>query len=137
MDNGHISAEQQRYATLLSWGSRSGLVILTVSFIAYVFGWLPAHIPLEQLPNHWILPSAEHVNLTNSPTGWKWLAMTHKGDFMGLFGIAWLSGCSLICLAAIIPIYSHRKDTVFVILCVAALLIQMLAASGILHSTGH
>ncbi len=136
-NNDHISIEQKRYATLLSWGSRSGLAILIVSFLAYVFGWMPAHVPVEQLPNYWNLPVAEYLQQTHSPTGWAWLTKIAEGDYASLIGIAWLSGCSLICLLAVIPIYKSRKDSIFVLLCLAALAVQLLAASGILRSGGH
>ncbi len=138
MDNkDHISFEQKRYATLLSWGSRSGLVLLIISFLAYMLGWMPAHVPVEQLPNYWNLPVAEYIHQTNSPTGWAWLTKIAEGDYASLIGIAWLSGCSLICLVAVIPIYQSRKDSIFVLLCLAALSVQLLAASGILHTGGH
>lgn len=136
-NNDHISIEQKRYATLLSWGSRSGLAILIVSFLAYVLGWMPAHVPVEQLPNYWTLPVAEYLHQTNSPVGWAWLTKIAEGDYASLIGIAWLSGCSLICLLAVIPIYKSRKDSIFVLLCIAALAVQLLAASGILRSGGH
>ena len=136
MSNDHISIEQQRYATLLSWGARSGLALLAASFLAYVFGWIPAHVPLEQLPNVWNLPVGEYLKQANAPTGWAWLTMLGYGDFAGLLGIAWLSGISLICLLAVIPIYARRGDRIFVAICVMALAIQLLAASGMLHS-GH
>ncbi len=131
-----ISEEQQRYATWLSWGSRSGLAILALSFLAYVLGWLPARIPLEQMPDVWHLSAHEYLKQTGAPTGWGWLQLIGKGDFAGLLGIAWMSGCSLLCLLAVMPIYSRRKDWVFVVLCVIALLVQLLAASGIL-TAGH
>lgn len=137
MDNNHISVEQQRYATLLSWGSRSGLAILVVSFLAYVLGWMPAHVPLEQLPNVWNLPVNEYLKQTAAPTGWHWLTLLDQGDFASLVGIAWLSGSSLVCLIAVIPIYARRKDRVFVMLCLIALAVQLLAASGILRAGGH
>lgn len=132
-----ISIEQRRYAMLLSWGSRSGLAILVVTFIAYMFGLMPAHVPLEQLPQYWSLPSHEYNRLTGSPVGWGWLAKVAEGDYAGLLGIAWLSGASLVCLLAVIPIYARRGDRVFVALCVAALAVQLLAASGILRTGGH
>ncbi len=131
-----ISVEQQRYATWLSWGARSGLVILILSFLAYVFGWLPARIPLEQMPNVWNLSTHEYLHQTGAPTGWHWFTMVGQGDFAGLLGIAWLSGCSLLCLLVVMPIYAQRKDWIFVALCVIALLVQLLAASGIL-TVGH
>lgn len=137
MDDNHISVEQQRYATLLSWGSRSGLALLVVSFLAYVFGLMPVHVPLEQMPNLWNLPVGDYLKQTDTPTGWNWLTMIDQGDFASLIGIAWLSGCSLICLLAIIPIYARRKDKIFVMLCVFALAVQLLAASGMLRTGGH
>jgi hypothetical protein len=136
MDNDHISIEQRRYATLLSWGSRSGLAFLAISFLAYVLGWMPARIPLDKMPGVWQLPVNEYLKQSHAPTGWAWLAMTGYGDFASLLGIAWLSGCSLLCLLSIIPIYARRRDMVFVTICILALAIQLLAASGILHS-GH
>lgn len=132
-----ISVEQRRYAMLLSWGSRSGLAILVVTFLAYMFGLMPAHVPLEQLPQYWSLPSQEYIQQTGSPVGWAWLARIAEGDYAGLLGIAWLSGASLVCLLAVIPIYARRGDRVFVVLCIAALAVQLLAASGILRSGGH
>ena len=137
MDNDHISVEQQRYATLLSWGARSGLALLVISFLAYVFGWMPAHIPLDQLPGVWNLPVNEYLKQTHAPTGWNWLTMTGYGDFASLVGIAWLSGSSLVCLLSVIPIYARRRDNVFVMICFITLAVQLLAASGILHSGGH
>jgi hypothetical protein len=135
-NNSHISAEQQRYATLLNWGARSGLAILAVSFLAYVFGWMPAHVPVEQLPQVWNLPVGEYLKQTGTPTGWHWLDLVAYGDFASLVGIAVLSGCSLICLAAVIPIYAKRGDWMFVAICMLAMAVQLLAAWGTL-GVGH
>lgn len=135
-DISHISVEQRRYATLLSWGARSGLAILAVSFLAYVFGWMPAHVPLEQMPQVWNLPVNEYLKQTGTPTGWAWLGRLGEADYAGLFGIAWLAGCSIVCLLAVMPIYAKRREFVYLAICIIALLVQILAASGILH-VGH
>ncbi len=132
----HISAEQQRYATLLNWGARSGLAILAVSFLVYIFGGLPAHVPLDQMPQVWSLPVGAYLEQTQTPTGWHWLDLIRYGDFASLIGIMVLSGCSLICLLAVIPTYVRRSDWAFVVICVIALLVQLLAASGTL-GVGH
>lgn len=136
IQDSNISAEQLRYAKLLKLGARSGLAILIITFLAYAFGWMPSHIPLEHMPNVWHLPVNEYLEITNVPTGWGWLRRLGEGEYAGLFGIAWLSGCSLICLMSIIPTYARRRDYVYVALCVIALLVQFAAASGMLHS-GH
>ena len=53
------SAPQLRYAAVLEWGTRVGLAVLVVSFLAYLFGWLPAHVAPHDLPR---LRAAEHGN---------------------------------------------------------------------------
>ena len=137
MSNKHISIEQKRYATLLSWGARSGLAMLIAFFIAYMAGWMPAHVPVAQLPNLWNLSVGEYLQATHTTTGWSWLTMVAEGDFASLLGIAWLASCSLLCLVAIIPLYARSRDWVFVIICVIALAVQLLAASGILGAGHH
>lgn len=124
--------EQKHYSTLLNLGSRSGLAILVVSFVAYVTGFLPAHIPLDQLPQVWSLPSGQFILQTGAPTGWGWLGRIGEGDYAAILGIAWLSGCSLLPLLAVIPIYLGRRDRVFATICVVEIAILLLAASGIL-----
>lgn len=135
-DDSHISIEQQRYATLLSWGGRTGLLILSLSFVAYVLGWLPAHVPLDQMHQVWNLPLGQYLAQTKTPTGWSWVGLVATGDFASLIGIAVLCGVSLVCLLAVIPIYARRGDWIFVTLCIFAMAVQLLAASGTL-GVGH
>lgn len=135
-NDNHISPEQQRYATLLNWGARAGLLLLIVSFLAYTLGWVPAHVALDQMQQVWSLPLAQYLAQTQTPTGWHWVSLVAYGDFASLVGIAILCGVSLVCLLAVIPIYARRGDWIYVALCVAALAIQLLAASGKL-GVGH
>lgn len=128
--------EQLRYATLLDWGTRVGLVVLLLSFAAYVFGLAEAHVPVQRLPEVWQHPVARYLEITGSPTGWGWVALIHRGDIAGLVGIAILSGCSLVCLAALIPLYLRRGDKAFAWLCAAEIAVVLLAASGLLAG-GH
>ena len=129
-------AEASRYAHLLGGGTRVGVVALLLSFAAYVFGMLPPHVPLEQLPAVWNLPVGEYLKRTNSPTGWGWLALVHKGDFSNLVGISLLAGCSLPALLGLIPLYLQRRDHCYAAICAAVALVLVLAASGVLTG-GH
>jgi hypothetical protein len=135
-ETSHISSEQQSYAFLLQLGSRIGLAVLIASFLAYVFGLIPAHVPLEQLTQLWHLPLHEYLEKTNTPTGWSWVSLATKGDISNLIGIAILCASSVLCLLAVIPVYARRGDKVYVVLCILAIAVQLLAASGIL-SVGH
>ena len=128
--------EQLLYARLLDWGARVGLLVLVLSFAAYMLGLVEPHVPMRQLPELWGHPVGRYLELTQSPTGWGWLALVHRGDVTGLVGIAMLAGCSLACLLALVPLYWRRGDRAFVALCLAEVAVVLLAASGWL-SAGH
>lgn len=130
------SAEQLRYARLLDWGTRIGLLVLVASFSAYVLGLLEPQVPLQRLPQLWQLPVGQFLQQTQMPTGWGWLALAHKGDMAGLLGIAILAGCSVLCLLALVPLYIKRGDKAYVWLCLAEVAVVVLAASGLV-SGGH
>jgi hypothetical protein len=127
-----ISEEKLAYATLLDWGMKIGFVLLVVSFTLYVLGIVKPHIPLEELPQYWSMPVNEYLKATNVHTGWSWLHLVHKGDFMNFIGIAFLSAITIVCYLRILPIYLKTKDTVFAVVTIIEVLILVLAASGVL-----
>lgn len=128
--------ENLRYAQLLDWGTRVGLVVLVVSFAAYVSGLMESHVPVSRLPEVWSHPVGRYLELTQSPTGWGWVALVHRGDIAGLGGIVILAGCSLVCLLALVPVYLKRGDRAFAVLCLLEVAVVVLAASGLLTG-GH
>jgi hypothetical protein len=130
------AVEQLLYAQLLDWGTRAGLLVLVLSFAAYMSGLAAPHVPLEQMVHVWSHPVDRYLELTQSPTGWGWLALVHRGDIAGLVGIAILAGCSLVCLLALVPLYLRRGDKAYAALCLAEVAVVVLAASGWL-SGGH
>lgn len=131
-----VTAEQLLYARLLDLTAKIGFAALVAGFLAYAVGWLPAHVPVDRLSELWSLPLAEYLRRTDTPTGWGWFAHLGKGEFASLAGIALLSGCSLVCLAAVIPVYARRREWVYAAICVLEILVLLLAASGLL-TVGH
>ena len=129
-------ADASRYAHLLDWGTRVGLVTLVLSFAAYLLGLLQPHVPLDQLPTLWNLPVSTYLQRTNTPTGWGWLALANKGDMVNHIGISLLMGCSVPALLGLIPLYLKRRDYAYVGICALIVLVLVLAASGILTG-GH
>ncbi|MCF8211982.1 MAG: hypothetical protein K9K38_21645 [Rhodoferax sp.] len=130
------AVEAQRYATLLEWGTWAGLAMLVASFAAYMLGLLSPHVPLDQLPAVWGLPLATYLEQTQTPTGWAWLALAHKGDMANLVGICILAGCSLPPLLGLIPLFLRQGDRVYALICLLVVLVLVLAASGVL-TAGH
>jgi hypothetical protein len=128
--------EQLVYATMLGWSTRAGLLVLLLSFAAYVSGMSPSFVPLDRLPALWSLPVSQYLAETGTPTGWGWLALLRSGDVQGLAGIVILAGCSVPCLLALVPLYAARRERAFVAVCLAEVAVVALAASGLLAG-GH
>lgn len=123
-------AEQLLYAALLERATQIGLVVLALSFAAYMFGWLPASVTHEQLAALWAQPVGSYLQATGSPTGWGWIVQLAKGDMAALAGIALLAGLSVPCLLALVPLARRHGDKRFAALCIAEALVIVLAASG-------
>lgn len=128
--------ENLRYARLLDGGTRLGLLVLVLSFAAYLSGLMQAHVPVDRLPELWGHPVRQYLELTQAPTGWGWVALIARGDVAALAGIVVLSGCSLLALGGLVPIYWRRGDRIYAFLCGLEIIVIVLAASGWL-SGGH
>lgn len=129
--------EQLAYAKLLDIGMKIGLLMLVISFAIYIFGIFTPHVPVNDLPRYWSMSVKDYLKATDIHTGWSWLYMLGKGDFLNFMGIAFLSAVTIFCYLRIIPILFRKKDTVYGILAIIEVLVLVLAASGILKAGGH
>jgi len=125
------------YARILDGGVRIGVVILVITFAIYVFEIITSHIPVNELPKYWGLPVHEYLATCKISTGWSWLGMLGKGDFVNFMGIAFLAGMTIVCYVAVTPVFYRKKDSAFFILSLAEIGVLILAASGILGGGGH
>lgn len=123
-------SEQLRYARLLSWGSHAGLIVLVLSFVAYVTGVLAPFVPMDRLPELWSHPVARYLQETGMPTGWGWAMLLRQGDMLGLLGIAILAGCSVLGLLVVVPLYAARGAHALAAVCLVEAAVVLLAASG-------
>ncbi|MGB3647534.1 MAG: hypothetical protein WA992_03235 [Desulfobulbales bacterium] len=136
--------EQLLYAKILEKGMLVGLVLLFVTFGLYVFGIMPAAVPLDEIAGYWSQPVHEYLVAINTnflhwdhlPTGWSWIKLIGKGDFINFIPIAILSGVTIMCYLAIVPGLFKRGDKAYAIMALAEAAILTLAASGLL-SVGH
>lgn len=124
------SDDQLRYAAWLDRGTRVGLLVLVLAFAAYLLGWLPARIAPSELPHLWSQPLASYLQASGAPTGWSWLARWQEGDLAPLAGIAILASASMPCLLVVGLQSARRSDWRFAALCVAEVLVLLVAASG-------
>lgn len=123
---------QERYGRWLAWGTRLGLALLVLGFVAYVAGFVAPHVPIERLPELWGRPASELLEQTGVRPGWGWAAVIHRSDMLVLAAIALLASCSIPCLAAVIAIFRARGERILAVICVLEIAILVLAASGLL-----
>ncbi len=129
-----VSAEQLRYASVLDYGMKAGLLMLIAGFAVYVCGLLPAHVPLEALPRLWGLPVDDYLRESGTPSGWAWLPLLARGDMLVIAAIALLAGVSLPCLIVLTPVYFGRRDMAYLLITLVLAGVLVLAASGIFGS---
>lgn len=136
--------EQLLYANILEKGMLIGLLLMFITFALYVFGIMPAAIPVTELSGLWNQPVHEYLEAINHnylhrdhlTTGWSWITLIRNGDFLNFVPVAILSGVTIICYLAIAPGLFRRGDKAYGIMAVAEAVILALAASGLL-SVGH
>jgi len=131
------SEEQIKYANILNFGMWGGLLALVVTFVVYLSGILQNFIPIEELPKYWVMNVKYYLHASHAPTGWGWLALAGKGDYLNFIGIAFLAGLTIFCYLAILPILIKKKDTQFIVIAIIEVAVLLLAASGILKTGGH
>ncbi|MEK7226320.1 MAG: hypothetical protein AAB221_11615 [Bacteroidota bacterium] len=131
------SEEQIIYANILNYGMWGGLLALVVTFVVYLSGLLQSFIPIEELPKYWSMNVKDYLHASHAPTGWGWLALAGKGDYLNFIGIAFLAGLTTFCYLAILPILIKKKDIPFIVIAIIEVAVLVLAASGILKTGGH
>ena len=136
-DKLQATEEQVAYAKLLDIGMKIGLLMLVITFAIYVFGIFTPHVPVSDLPKYWSMSVKDYLKATDIHTGWSWLYLLGKGDFLNFVGIAFLSGVTILCYIRIIPILFRKRDTVYAVLAIIEVLVLVLAASGVLKAGGH
>ena len=124
--------EQQVYARWLDAGTRLGFVVLTASFLAYVLGLIDPLVPPQELTRLWGLPVDRYVAAIGGPTGWGWLGLLAKGDYLNFPGVALLASITIVCYARIVPTLIAQGDGLQVALAIIQVVILLAAASGLL-----
>jgi hypothetical protein len=126
-----VPLEQRIYARWLDIGTRVGLATLVVGFAVYVFGVLDPHIPPQELARLWTLPVDHYVATAGAPTGWDWLPLLGKGDYLNFLGIGAFASMTIVCYARIVPTLLVEGDRAQAGLAIAQTLILLAAASGL------
>ena len=132
--------EQLLYANILQVGMYFGLTLLLVTFALYTAGVVAPAVPVERLPDYWTMNvhdyleavNRDHLHREDPITGWSWLKVLGKGDYLNFLGIALLSGVTVVCFIGIVPTLIRKQDKAYVVMALLEVVILVLAARGIL-----
>ncbi len=138
------SEEQLLYAKYLAAGMYLGLGLLLGTFALYATGVLAPAVPIQELPNYWTLSAHEYLEAIDHQflhrdhlvTGWHWVGVLNRGDYLNFVGIALLAAVTIVCYLGILPTLLRKKDWIYSTIAVLEILILALAASGIV-AVGH
>jgi hypothetical protein len=123
------------YAVWLARGTTVGFVVMAIAFVAYIAGVIEPQVPLAELPLLWREPAEHYLAATGIANGWGWARLLDKGDMLSLVGVAALSGCSVLSLLAVAPVYLRQRKRLLAGVCVAEVVVIALAASNFLSAS--
>jgi hypothetical protein len=127
---------QEVYARWLDRATRAGFALSAAAFIAYVLGWLPAYVPLAELPRLWQLPAQGFAAASGAPGGWGWVALLAYGDYLCIAAVALFATVSAACYARLLPLYLRAGAWLDASLAATQVLVLVLAASGLVAASG-
>lgn len=127
---------QATYARWLDAATRIGFAVSLVAFLVYVTGLVEPLVPLEELPRLWSLPASRFVAMTGEPTGWGWLVLLAKSDFLNLGAVALFGLVTLVCYVRIVPLLFAAGERPQAWIALAQVLVLAAAAAGV-FTGGH
>lgn len=121
---------QATYARWLDVATRIGFIVSLLAFLVYVTGLVEPLVPLADLPHLWSMPASRFVAATGEPTGWGWLALLAKSDFLNLAAVALFGVVTLVCYARIVPLLFAAGERLQAVIALAQVIVLAAAAAG-------
>jgi len=125
------------YANILNIGMLIGFISLVFIFILYITGILSPLIPPEKVETYWTLPLHDYLEKSGMEVGWAWFGNLEYGDMLNFIPIAFLSLLTIVCYIALIPGLIRKKDAPYTVIAILEIVVLLVAASGILGTSGH
>jgi hypothetical protein len=124
---------QEIYARWLDVLAKAGFAATLAALLVYLSGVLPPFVALAELPVLWGVPVARYLELTGAPTGWAWLRLLDRSDYLGLAAVALFASVSLVCYLRALPVFLAHRDRMYAAIAAAQVAVLLLAASGVLN----
>jgi hypothetical protein len=127
-----LPAEHELCARWLLAGTRIAFALLVASFAIYALGILDPLVPAQEVMRLWSLPVDRYIAATGIPTGWGWLRLVGKADYLNFIGISVFVGAILVGYARIVPLFIARGERLHAWLAIGQIVVLVAALSGVL-----
>jgi uncharacterized membrane protein len=78
------------------------------------------------------MPMKDFLATAHVPSGWGWLALVGRGDYVNFIGIALLASVTIACYLLALRRFVARRDRLYAAMAAAQLLVLLAAASGLI-----
>ena len=136
IDEEHDAEVQALYARWLDFGTRAGFAATLAAFLIYVSGLVPPFLALDALPQYWGLPVGEFLRQTGAPSGWRWLDLLGRAEYLNLACIALIASVTLACYLRVLPALIGMRQRLDAALAAAQIAVLLAAASGLFGGGG-
>ncbi len=121
---------ETRYATILERLSNTGLILVVLGYVVYVFHLLPLSVSVQDIADNWGLSAKELAAKNLAYKGWDWITYLPGADALSLSSIALLTLTPCFCLMAAALLYIKHKDKAYIIITLLQLFVLAVAVSG-------
>jgi hypothetical protein len=122
------SDPQEVYARWLDALTYVAFAFAAVALALYLSGALAPFVSPQALVELWRLPVDEYLARAGAPSGWAWLPLVGRGDYLNLAGVCLFALISLVCCARVTPAFLRRGEPLHAALAAAQVLVHLAAA---------
>ena len=122
---------QEIYARWLDALTHIAFAFSAVALLLYLSGVLAPFVAPATLVELWRLPVDQYLARAGAPSGWGWLSLVGRGDYLNLLGICLFALISLVCCARVIPAYLRHGERLHAALAILQVLVLLAAAANL------
>jgi len=104
------SDPQEVYARWLDALTHIAFAFSVLALALYLTGVLAPFVAPQALAELWRLPVDQYLARAGAPSGWGWLSLVGRGDYLNLAGICLFALISLVCCARVIPAFLRHGE---------------------------
>jgi hypothetical protein len=105
---------------------------MSVLFLLYATGWVPAAVPIGEVPAYWSTDASTYAHTIGVPTGWQWVHFLSDGGVLAFAGAILFPLAATIAALAAAVFFARDRVTIYALIALAEVVVLVVAATGVL-----